>query len=320
VKYILNLFLLSASALASYYLVDSKVILKSKATSQCKPFFQSSEKRDFQIKSRPCDPNTVQTILADIKFYPQIVLDEVSEFNKKIEISLKKKPKTQEEIETFHRRLKELQEKKEIDKKLYPRFGLKEGSPDDYKNFGIHTGDYSDAQRFLGQRTCTNSNLFMASEEESYLSLFFSLNSGRHFGGIIRIINERIVTLVEGSLFFEKNEHYFTEKRIPQGTFRSWVHEDIERDYKGFVYQEQIISQVYYSWRNNFFNGPWLYNSCNKSISVIHNNCSLDPSMDMELKDFFYLTKLDVMIGNIYCKKSSDPSWTRIATMEFIRI
>lgn len=286
---------------------------------------RSSVKELIYIKSNnsePCKQQTTDRLIDAQSKYTLKQVSEVNELAAKIKIEILKSPETEEEIKRSNEIKRNLKKGVEEFTKNYPRFKLKHDFPSDSLYFGIHSGAYDDVSRFLGKRVCTNPSLSFANEEVSYLTLFFSLNFNRSFGGIVRIINERIVTLIEGSLEFRSqkdSEEYFEKKMSPDASFKSWVHEDLERDFRGFVYQDQSISDFVPFWKSYLFTSPWLYNSCSKSISTVDNKCSLDPSYDMELKDFYYLSDFDLMLGNVYCKKSYETSWTRLATIEFVR-
>lgn len=321
---LLGIFVATFSSIPS---TEKKVFSKDCSGSTLDTFKSSSSLPDVNLISVPnsnlkplCKIETTLKFIKQSYRYDDTVLDKVTLLSRQIKEEVEKKPETEEEIKYEHNRIRNLNEATESFKKRYPRFPIQNNTQDDQNYYGIHTGDYTDAKRFLGERVCANPRLMIANGDTSYLSLFFSLNNGRDYGGIVRVINERIVTLIEGSFSFNNTDEYFKWKRAPRATFTSWIHEDIERDYKGWVYQNQSIGQTRYPFESPLSFSPWLYNSCNKSIGVVSNFCSLDPSYDMEFKEFFYLTNYDVMLGNIYCKKSSDKGWTRLALVEFIRI
>ena len=268
----------------------------------------------------PCDAKTTEVLYRGRKHYDKEMLKEVDTQALMIKAEIGKTPVTDEEIEFETKRKKELEEALKEFPSAYPRFSISPVPPKDHLYYGIHPGEYKDVPRFLGERACANPLLSYANTPFSYLGLFFTLNVGRNFGGVVRIINERIITLVEGNLTFYKSDNYYKEKRTPDAEYDMWVHEDLERDYKGWVYERQRINQIKSYFDAYQFLGPWLYNSCNKSIATVNNFCSLDPSFDMEVKEFFYLTDYDLMVGNIYCKRSHEISWKRMATLEFVRI
>lgn len=271
-----------------------------------------------KIGDIPCTNKETSKLLASFGPYSKEILNEVSRLAETIEEELSKDPDSKD-WKAEEKRSKKMDISTDFFAEYYPRFQLQKGKRTDYLYYGIHTGPYKDVMRFLGERTCSSPQLTLANSDISYLGLFFSINNAREYGGIIRIINEKNITPIEGSMRFYGIDDYFKSKRKPAVNFRSWVHEERETDRKAFVYQDQEIDEPSI-FQDKLFISPWLYNSCNKSIATIHNNCSLDSSYDMELKEIFYLTDFDLMLGNIYCKKSNDQNWHRIATMEFIQI
>jgi hypothetical protein len=245
---------------------------------------------------------------------PQDLIDVES----KISNSEKPKYLTEDEQEIEDKRLEGLKEASKPINKDFARFNISEGIPSGALYYGIHLGSYIDSEQFLGKKTCENPTFYYMNNPSSYLSAFFTINHDREFGGIVRIINEYFNTIIEAKLtVFDFPDEPF-EKYIPKGKYSMWVHEEIQAGFKGHRYETNNISMPR-SWGDNYNSSPWLYNSCTKSISTISNHCSIDPSYDMQFKDFFYLVDYDLILGNIYCKKSSDPKWTRISTLELKR-
>jgi hypothetical protein len=53
----------------------------------------------------------------------------------------------------------------------------------------------------------------------------------------------------------------------------------------------------------------WAYNECSNVISVLHNHCLSDSSLDLQYEDIFISpdeSKIELMI---YCKKSNSTKW-----------
>lgn len=319
-KYIVfNLLLFSGAFFASKELFPPRKITNIKIKTVSCTDIQKTIVTTEEIPG-PCNPQTVKKFEEDAKSFPKIVMDKVTELHEEIKKEIKKVPETEEKLQIETKRKLELEAISNEFQKKYPRFQLKTSLPDDYLNYGIHTGDYKDVKTFLGERECKIPAFNIATAETSYLGLFFTLNIARNFGGIIRIINEKFVSLIEGSMSFENIDEYFEKKLLLDASFQSWNRDGRPKHAQTFYYQNHRIIHSKRSFEKNLFSSPWLYNSCNKSISTVSNFCSLDAGMDMEYKEFFYLTQFDLLLGNIYCKKSSETGWTRIATMEFIQI
>jgi hypothetical protein len=184
--------------------------------------------------------------------------------------------------------------------------------------YGVHFGDYKDNEQFLGNRKCVTPIFHYVNNQSSYLGAFFTINHGRKFGGVVRIINEYIRTLIEGRFSVSSFQDIPYEKFIPSGSMNLRAHEHSVPNRLKYTYEDQEIN-VRKRFDKRLSSSPWLYNSCNRTMATISNYCSIDPSLDMQYKEFFYIVKEDIMLGNIYCKKSFDDKWKRIATMELIR-
>jgi hypothetical protein len=306
--------------LSSYFKGDVYEDLQLDLIPLCGPIKTTSRNKSLTgttIKN-PCLQKTTYTLLENLNSqYTLKEMNEVTELSTRIELELTKElsldeQKRRKKLIEFHDSLKD------VEKTKYPRFKIFDSARDDFLYYGIQTGRYKDVIRFLGERECNSPELSWINSDIGYLGLFFSVNQGRSFGGIVRIINEKDVTPIEASLGIYEIDKYFDTKLIPSGHFAAWLQNEGIDLYKTFQYQNQDIHS-YYHLQGTFFETPWLYNSCNKSIATISNHCSLDSGMDMEVKEFFYLSDHDIMLGNIYCKKSSDLRWERIATIEMVR-
>lgn len=296
----------------------SKRELEFESGKDCALEVNPKKKNIKQPTKEPCLAASTNILISKMKEqYKPNVLDEVTVFSEKIESELKK-DLTEEELEQQQKRIQNNVAKKINYQKNFPRFKISEVARDDFLYFGIQTGRYKDVMRFLGERECRNPELSWINTDIGYLGLFFSINHGRSYGGIVSILNEKDVTPIESSLRISKIEDYFQEKTVPSGHYSAWLHREQAGKSQSFQYQYQDIN-AFYTWKDVFFESPWLYNGCNKSIATISNFCSLDSGYDMEMKEFFYLSDHDLMLGNLYCKKSNENFWKRIATIEMVR-
>ncbi len=223
------------------------------------------------------------------------------------------------EKEVEIKRLKSLKNSPHLYNLDYPRFNVSTKTPSGAHYFGIHIGKYSDVERFLGDRICPKPTFNYVSNPKSYQSAFFTINTERAFSGIVRIINEKFTTLIQASFSLGKFLDRPYHRYIPDGFFSMQTHKDLPGFSKSYVYEANSIDIRRTNYRDSD-TLPWLYNSCTKSIATINNYCSLDPSYDMQYKDFFYLVDYDLLLGNIYCKKSHEQTWSRISTIELRRV
>lgn len=198
----------------------------------------------------------------------------------------------------------------------YPRFKIRDVFPENALYFGINLEEEIPYKKFLKNKTCENPVFSFANNKISHLNTFFILNAKRQYGGRVETVNNRFENLIEGNFSLYEYPREPFHRYIPSGNFEMWVHKESLVTYKGYKYQRQWISQEY---RFDWDRSPWLYNSCQNSISTISNYCALDPTYDMQYKDFFYLVQSDKILGNIYCKKSHQTKWTKIGIFEFIR-
>lgn len=254
------------------------------------------------------------------KFQPETLPEpkEIIDVEDKISESEKPKELTEDEEKIEDKRIDGLKKATKPFTEDFARFNISEATPSGALYYGIHLGSYTDSEQLLGKKTCESPKFYYMNNPSSYLSAFFTINHDREFGGIVRIINEYFNTIIEAKLtVFDFPDEPF-EKYIPKGKYSMWAHEELQAGFKGHRYETNNISMPR-SWGDNYNSSPWLYNSCTKSISTISNHCSIDPSYDMQFKDFFYLVDYDLILGNIYCKKSSDSKWTRISTLELRR-
>lgn len=199
----------------------------------------------------------------------------------------------------------------------YSRFKIKTSFPEGALYYGLLFTEENDEKKLLNQYRCDRPDLSFANNTISYLGLFFTLNAKRGYHGRVWTLNQRYRNLIEAQLGIYEYPREPFHRYLPNGNFEMRIHEDSQVNYKGYFYQRQWISQEY---RFDWDRSAWLYNSCNNNIATVSNYCALDPSFDMQYKDFFYLVKQDKIIGNIYCKKSSEELWSRIAIFSLMRV
>lgn len=267
----------------------------------------------------PCT-DFMNTQLAEMSLAQRTTTDtiDMKAFSEQLKIKgkINKLVTTNESKEEFEQRINNLSEYKKNYYSDYVRFKFEENFPEGGLYFGVEGNKVTDIDEYLKLRECTKPQHHFTNFENSHLSLFFTLNAVRGFEGKVKLVNNRYKSLIQGKMgiFEYKREPY--QRYIPQGMFEMWAHKNMNVAFKGFNYQRQFLAQEYsFGWDRS----PWLYNSCNKSISVVSNYCALDPRYDMQFKDFFYLIKRDVMVGNIYCKKSYEKEWSRVGTFEMVR-
>jgi hypothetical protein len=271
----------------------------------------------------PCPRSATDSLIAKTgkitessrKILPKIV-QEMLDFFKDEKLSLDELNEAgfEEELKVEKLRIEKLQDQMPLFESIFPRQIIGEEPPRGYLYYGVHSGDYSDEKQFLGKKYCKQPNLSYANYPLSFLGLFFTINEGRTYRGRVRIINEDIKTIIVGAMSISKLIGEKRPRQIPDGRFAMWVHKDIEKDYKGHIYKDSSIST-----ESSYKNSPWLYNSCNESIATVSNICHLDQSFDMEYTEFFYLSKFDIILGTVYCKKRIENSWEPIARLEFVR-
>lgn len=223
---------------------------------------------------------------------------------------------TDEKPEVYSKRVKDLAEFMASFKKDYPRFKLKGEFPEGALYYGVEMEKMTETTEFLDKKQCLKPKLVFANNEISHLSLFFTLNAVRGFQGRVKMRNNRFKTLIQGKFGVYEYQRVPFNRYIPEGIFEMWSHKKMKVDFKGYNYQRQFASQKY---RFDWDRTPWLYNECSQAISTISNYCSLDPRYDMQFKDIFYSIRRDMVLGNIYCKKSYEKKWHRIASFEFVR-
>jgi len=229
---------------------------------------------------------------------------------------ISKLSKQEEQRTELDKRLAKLNDYSKQFNRDYPRFKVGNQFPEDALYYGVELNDVYDSNTFLKEKRCDKPHFQYANNEISHLGSFFTVNAKRAYGGRVRTINNRYENLIEGEFALYEYPREPFHRYIPSGNFKMWVHKESNVSYQGFQYQRQWLSQEY---RFDWDRSPWMYNSCQKSIATISNYCSLDPTKDMQFKDFFYLTNEDKLVGNIYCKKSSDQLWDRVASFEFVR-
>lgn len=297
--------------------------------------FSESEKELLSISSQvikpieadqridPCDSNLHSKILA--------VNNKFSERNEKGDLlsvlkmdeEIRKRGKITklavdtEEIDVKQQRLSRLFNYSDSFREDYVRFRLLDEFPANALYFGLIFDKVDDVKKKLKSLRCDSPKFHFANHRISYLGLFFTLNAKRGYAGRVRTLNNRYRNLIEGQLGIYEYPREPFHRYLPSGNFEMRVHPDSKVNYKGFYYQRQWISQEY---RFDWDRSPWLYNSCRNSIATVSNYCALDPTYDMQYKDLFYLVNEDRMIGNIYCKKSSEQVWSRVGTLNLMRV
>jgi hypothetical protein len=126
---------------------------------------------------------------------------------------------------------------------------------------------------------------------------------------------------------YDKSEMNFYLMNI-NSRFYSKKNNKKEKFYFGFSIREldgKFFEEVMVKGKGifDFYLSRWMYdeihysfmlNRCNRAISQISNSCTWDLSYDLQYKDFFYFPKREELGINIFCKKSSEKSWTLLET------